>query len=34
MDVGRNAALGLAYGGQFGNGNKENTGSLYLKVRF
>ncbi|CFM03805.1 serine protease [Bordetella pertussis] len=34
VDVGRNAALGLAYGGQFGNGNKENTGSLYLKVRF
>lgn len=34
MDVGKNAAMGLGYSGQFGNGSTDNTGSLYLKVRF
>lgn len=34
MAVGKNAALGLAYSGQFGAGNRDNTGSLYVKVRF
>ncbi|NGM88237.1 autotransporter domain-containing protein [Parapusillimonas sp. SGNA-6] len=34
MTVGKNAAMGLSYNGQFGNGNTDSTGSLYLKVRF
>ncbi|NYT44968.1 autotransporter domain-containing protein [Alcaligenaceae bacterium] len=34
VDVGKNAAMGLAYSGQFGNGSTDSTGSLYLKVRF
>ncbi|ROT45619.1 autotransporter domain-containing protein [Pusillimonas sp. NJUB218] len=34
MAVGKQAALGLSYNGQFGNGNTENTGSLYLRVKF
>jgi outer membrane autotransporter protein len=34
MTVGKNAAMGLAYSGQFGNGNTDSTGSLYLKYRF
>ncbi len=34
MSVGRNTALGLSYGGQFGNGNTDHNGNLYLKVRF
>lgn len=32
--VGRNAALGLSYNGQYGNGNTNHVGSLYLKMRF
>ncbi|MGB3287927.1 MAG: autotransporter domain-containing protein [Burkholderiaceae bacterium] len=34
LNVSKNAAMGLAYNGQFGQGNTDNTGSLYLKVRF
>lgn len=34
MDVGKNAAMGLGYSGQFGQGSTDSTGSLYLKVRF
>jgi outer membrane autotransporter protein len=34
MTVGKNAAMGLSYNGQFGNGNTDSTGSLYLKYRF
>ncbi|UYO95202.1 autotransporter outer membrane beta-barrel domain-containing protein [Pollutimonas sp. M17] len=34
MSVGRNAAMGLGYSGQFGQGSTDSTGSLYLKVRF
>jgi outer membrane autotransporter protein len=34
MTMGKNAAMGLAYSGQFGNGNTDSTGSLYLKYRF
>ncbi|WP_206750837.1 autotransporter outer membrane beta-barrel domain-containing protein [Pollutimonas thiosulfatoxidans] len=34
MAVGKNAAMGLGYSGQFGNGNTDSTGSLYLKVKF
>lgn len=29
-----NTAMGLSYSGQFGNGSSDDTGSLYLKVRF
>jgi outer membrane autotransporter protein len=32
--VGKNAAVGLGYTGQFGEGNTDNIASLYLKVRF
>jgi len=34
LDLGKRAAMGLSYSGQFGNGNTDNTGSLYLKLRF
>ena len=34
VGVGKNAALGLNYTGQFGNGVSDNAGSLYLRVRF
>lgn len=34
MAIGKQAAMGLSYNGQFGNGNTENTGSLYLRVKF
>lgn len=34
MAVGKSAAMGLGYSGQFGNGNTDSTGSLYLKVKF
>jgi len=32
--VGKNAALGLGYSGQFDNGNSDSTGSLFLRVKF
>lgn len=32
--VSRNTALGLSYSGQFGNGNRDNAGGLYLRVAF
>lgn len=34
MQIGKNSALGLSYAGQFGSGQKDNVGSLYLRVRF
>ncbi len=34
MNVGKNAAMGLGYSGQFGQGSTDSTGSLYVKVRF
>ena len=34
VGLGENFALGLNYDGQFGSGNTDNTGSLFLKVRF
>jgi|GEM_PF-440358 len=34
MVVGRDAAVGLRYNGQFGSGSHDNSGTLYLKVRF
>ncbi|TKR54863.1 autotransporter domain-containing protein [Allopusillimonas ginsengisoli] len=34
MGVGRNAAMGLSYAGQFGDGNTDSAGTLYLKVKF
>lgn len=34
MAVGKNAAMGLGYSGQFGQGNSDSAGTLYLKVRF
>ncbi|WP_129239639.1 autotransporter domain-containing protein [Achromobacter veterisilvae] len=30
----KNFALGLSYDGQFGSGNTDNAGSLFMKVRF
>jgi outer membrane autotransporter protein len=32
--VGKSTAMGLSYNGQFGSGNTDSTGSLYVKVRF
>ncbi len=32
--IGKQTALGLNYSGQFGNGNTDNAGSLYLRTRF
>ncbi|WP_449390999.1 autotransporter outer membrane beta-barrel domain-containing protein [Eoetvoesiella caeni] len=32
--IGRNAALGLSYNGQYGSGNTNHVGSLYVKMRF
>lgn len=34
MQVGKTAAMGLSYSGQFGSGNQNNSGSLYLRKRF
>jgi subtilase-type serine protease len=34
VELGKRAAMGLTYNGQFGQGNTDNAGSLYLKVRF
>jgi outer membrane autotransporter protein len=34
VELGKRAAMGLSYNGQFGQGNTDNAGSLYLKVRF
>ncbi|MGB3287929.1 MAG: autotransporter domain-containing protein [Burkholderiaceae bacterium] len=34
LRVARKAAVGLSYSGQFGNGNTDNAGTLYLRVRF
>jgi outer membrane autotransporter protein len=34
VQVGKDAALGVSYSGQFGNGTSDNAGSLYLRVRF
>lgn len=34
IDLGKQAALGLNYTGQFGHGTTRNAGSLYLNVRF
>lgn len=34
MQLSRNAAMGLSYNGQFGGGNIDRAGSLYLKVAF
>jgi outer membrane autotransporter protein len=34
MGVGRNAAMGLSYAGQFGDGNTDSAGTVYLKVKF
>lgn len=32
--LGKNAALGVGYNGQVGDGNREHMGGVYLKVRF
>lgn len=34
LRAGRQTALGLSYAGQFGNGNTDSVGTLYLRVRF
>lgn len=34
VELGKRAAMGLTYNGQFGQGNTDNAGSLYLKVKF
>ncbi|UHL66239.1 autotransporter domain-containing protein [Paralcaligenes sp. KSB-10] len=34
MAIGKKAAVGMSYSGQFGAGNTDNAGSLYLRVRF
>jgi outer membrane autotransporter protein len=34
VPLGSNSTVGLSYGGQFGEGNTDNSGSLYVKVRF
>jgi len=34
LGLGENVAMGLSYDGQFGSGNTDNSGSLFLKVRF
>ncbi|NGM88240.1 autotransporter domain-containing protein [Parapusillimonas sp. SGNA-6] len=34
VDLGKRSAMGLSYSGQFGQGNTDHAGSLYLKVRF
>jgi subtilase-type serine protease len=34
VELGKRAAMGLSYNGQVGQGNTDNAGSLYLKVRF
>src|SRR5699024_7935011 len=32
--IGGNTAIGVSYDGEFGSGNKANSGSLYLRVDF
>jgi outer membrane autotransporter protein len=34
IPLGRSNTVGLSYGGQFGDGNSDNSGNLYLKARF
>ncbi|UYO95204.1 autotransporter domain-containing protein [Pollutimonas sp. M17] len=34
LRVARKTAVGLSYSGQFGNGNTDSAGTLYLRVRF
>ncbi|ARP81994.1 hypothetical protein CAL12_15015 [Bordetella genomosp. 8] len=34
MAVSRSTTVGVAYGGQFGDGNKQNTGTLDVRYRF
>jgi subtilase-type serine protease len=34
MNIAKKASLGFKYNGQFGNGNTDNTGSVYLNIRF
>jgi subtilase-type serine protease len=34
LRLGRRTALGLGYSGQFGNGNTDSVGTLYLRARF
>jgi|TARA_A100001391_G_scaffold78435_1_gene50762 subtilase-type serine protease len=34
VDLGRYSALGVSYGGQFGDGTSNSTGSVNLRVRF
>lgn len=34
MSVGKSTAMGLSYSGEFGAGNRNNTGVLYLKMQY
>ena len=34
MAVGKRTTVGLSYGGQYGAGNSDSAGNLYLKMRF